>query len=335
MNTNKSPHRVPWEAAGHLIGSPEDRMDRGAIDAIGEENYNKPRNVEDKCAVVSLQNLLRGLGADIDADGAFGRGTQNALQEFTGYPDYVMGRDLPTLLEKLSARIATNLRSDTSTPGTEGLSVEAKLIQEAKNHIPFTTDPIPPHYCQGDPTYCKMPDGKDRILGEKYTFRGSGCAVTCVSMIGSWLMEKLTARPAIDPAQMDDFLDNHMGYQGDGIKWQVAAQWFSELCERPLSYDRIEGLSPEDYILRAKNMIIDHEWPIIMAVRYVEQKKPRDIDHFVCVYGTMIDDQGKLQLRFLDPGRGVGGQLDNLDNTTLTTHKGGFIPKRLDFFLPS
>ena len=330
---NKSKYQVPWEAAGHLMRSAESKLARGALDAIGEKNYNKTRNIEDQCAVVSLQNLLIGLGGQLDADGAFGGGTERVLHQIAGYPDYQRGRDLPTLIEKLSARVAADIRTDTSTPGTEGLSEEGKLIQAARNHEPFTTSPVPPHFCQGDPTYCKMPNGTPRILGEKYTFQGSGCAVTSVSMFGSWLMKSI-GRPIIDPAQMDDWLDNNNGYRGDGIYWPAAARWFSELSGQNLKYDRIEGLSPAECIIRAKDLLIDREWPIILAVQYVQQKKPREIDHFVCVFATMNTDKG-LQLRFLDPGRGVGGDLQHPDNTTLTSHKGGFIPKRLDFFHPA
>lgn len=334
MNASNQKHQIPWEAAGHLMRSPEQTLARGAIDAIGEKNYQKSRNIEDQCAVVSLQNLLNGIGCDIDADGAFGKGTQRALVRSCGYPEYVQGRDLPTLIEKLSARVAADIREDTSTPGTEGLSDEAKLIQAASNHEPFTTSPIPPHYCQADPVYCKMPDGKDRILGEKYTFKGSGCAVTAVSMIGSFLLEKYDLPGSLNPAELDDWLDNNNGYRGDGIFWPAAAELFSDLTGKNIKYDRIEGLSPAENIIRAKDLLIEWEWPIILAVQYVQQRKPRDIDHFVSVYATMNTNKG-LQLRFMDPGRSRGGDSTHPDNTTLTTHRDGYIPKRLDFFRPA
>ena len=219
-------------------------------------------------------------------------------------------------------------------PKYTSLSEEAKLISAGNLHTPFQTVPVPPHFCQGDPTYCKMPDGSDRILGKKYTFQGSGCAVTSVAMVGSWLRQRFTQGGLLDPAQMDDWLDNNNGYQGDGIIWGRAAELFSDFTGKQIKYDRVEGLSPAECIIRAKDLLIDHERPIIMAVQYVEQKKPRDIDHFVCVYATMNTNHG-LQLRFLDPGRGIGGDEDHPDNTTLTTHKGGFIPKRLDYFHPA
>ncbi|WP_434384694.1 C39 family peptidase [Melittangium boletus] len=77
-----------------------------------------------------------------------------------------------------------------------------------------------PLFRQGDAAWGQ------RILGKDRTIHGAGCAMTSVAMA----ISKISGQ-AINPGELDEYLDSHAGYsvsssgvQGNGLKWNVAAK---------------------------------------------------------------------------------------------------------------
>jgi len=90
--------------------------------------------------------------------------------------------------------------------GTETKQIVQQLpIASAEDKVPF--------YSQSDKRW------KDITLGKKLKIGPKGCAVTSMAMAVSAISGK-----SIDPGEMDAYLDEHGGYDGEGIYWDKGAQ---------------------------------------------------------------------------------------------------------------
>ena len=108
-----------------------------------------------------------------------------------------------------------------------------------------------------------------RILGKLYTIRQKGCAVTSTAMALSKI-----GGTEIDPAQMDEFLDNHEGYDDqDRLYWQIAA---SKIGHTATFYN--------GYIARHRTVVDDE----LDAGRPVALSTDGN-RHWVCVAGRNAD----------------------------------------------
>ncbi|MFY0580491.1 glucosaminidase domain-containing protein [Cystobacter fuscus] len=72
-----------------------------------------------------------------------------------------------------------------------------------------------PLYKQGDKNWGKTYLGSANNL----TIHAAGCAMTSTAMA----ISKISGRP-INPKELDDYLDHHSGYSGNGLVWTVAAK---------------------------------------------------------------------------------------------------------------
>ena len=108
-----------FEAIEHLAVVGPDRLQRKDCDQMGEANWpSLVANIPGR-SVLHLQTLLKSIGAQIDADGVFGRNTEEALEGLTGFSDYDVRRgDLNVLalcmLDRLVADRAPSVEASLS-----------------------------------------------------------------------------------------------------------------------------------------------------------------------------------------------------------------------------
>ncbi len=171
-----------------------------------------------------------------------------------------------------------------------------------------------PLYRQGDAAWA------DRTLGHQKQIGSSGCALTATAMA----ISKISGRD-INPAQLDQYLDTHHGYDGDAMKWDVAAG--------------AAGLhaSKASWSLDKVNQQIDAGRPVVVGVDYKPGSNggKNGTDHWIAVTGRGLEN-GRTVYYANDPANGKqiklyadGDQLRQLDGqkyrTTgeLVTFRGG------------
>ncbi len=135
-----------------------------------------------------------------------------------------------------------------------------------------------PMYKQGDKQW-----GKD-TLGNSASIHAKGCAMTSTAMAISKISGK-----AINPQQLDGYLDKHGGYSGDNLNWNVAA--------------KAAGLTAKDekWSLGSINKQIDAGRPVVVGVDYKGSSKT---DHWVTITGRERDANGKTTYLANDPATG-------------------------------
>jgi hypothetical protein len=80
-----------------------------------------------------------------------------------------------------------------------------------EERFPCSSDGTP-LFCQSDPRW------GGRILGNDDTLASAGCAMTATAMA----LSKINGH-VITPRKLDRYLDEHAGYDGDALRWAVAA----------------------------------------------------------------------------------------------------------------
>ena len=328
-----------WAAIGYLADSGSVLLEDGAVDADGVKNYPQlSQNIEDN-SVVALQKVLKQLGADLDEDGFFSTGTQEALLAYCQKPNYELERDFPKLMVMLTKQVIEH-RIDLPSQGSEtadeaqrlkiaapDTSIEEDAAKQVKKAVDTALAASIIHYCQGDPRWATMvkEDGElvDRILGNKRTFAKSGCAVTCCAMLLDSVSKGIGT---VDPGKMDDWLDENDGYEGDALKWGKVQEYGRQFVPT-LRYDRKQG-QHADLFKTACGLLESGEQPFL-RVKYKVQQWPAPFNHFVL---ALAYDKGEII--FHDPGYMIGnGYEGDSDNSTATTRKGGYEIVGLDTFL--
>ncbi|MBI3181333.1 MAG: LysM peptidoglycan-binding domain-containing protein [Myxococcales bacterium] len=140
-----------------------------------------------------------------------------------------------------------------------------------------------PLYYQGDSRW------GGRTLGRNLTVRSAGCAMSATAVA----ISKISGR-AINPGQLDAFLDQHRGYYGDGLIWNTAAR------ARGLSASKVGfSLSRLDANLEAGK-------PSVISVDF----KPGSFggangtDHWITVVAKRTDSSGRSYYVAHDSGNG-------------------------------
>jgi len=111
--------------------------------------------------------------------------------------------------------------------------------------------------------------GKE-TLGAGGTIGAQGCAMTSMAMAAS----KISGKP-INPEQMDKYLDTHNGYQGNALKWNVAADAAGlDASKKPWSMDTI-------------NKQLDAGRPVVVGADWKEGSKggANGTDHWMALTG--------------------------------------------------
>jgi hypothetical protein len=113
-------------------------------------------------------------------------------------------------------------RATTSSAGSAGTGTVSNGGSNSSNSSPqgLPAQPVSmidgvPLYRQGDPAWGTRKLGRDEDL----SIHAAGCALTATAMA----ISKISGQP-INPGELDEYLDRHDGYVGNGIKWGVAAQ---------------------------------------------------------------------------------------------------------------
>ncbi len=141
-----------------------------------------------------------------------------------------------------------------------------------------------PLYRQGDPEW------GSRALGTGgSTLSRSGCAMTSTAMA----ISRISGQP-ITPGELDQFLDTHHGYSGDGLRWEVAARARGLGVERPAwNMDTI-------------NRQLDSGRPVVIGIdnRPGSRGGANGTDHWVTLTRRERDAQGHSTYYANDPATG-------------------------------
>ena len=160
--------------------------------------------------------------------------------------------------------VGQKIRIPGTTGGSSGGSSNT-ANKSSKNDAPSTgkaavsTNGVP-LYAQGDQRW------GSRYLGNKnHTIRSAGCAMTSTAMTISKI-----GGSEINPGQLDEYLDNHGGYSGNCIIWNVAAKKI--------------GRSATCYSYHSKSVVdneLDAGRPVVISVK--------SEGHWVCIAGRRAD----------------------------------------------
>ena len=161
------------------------------------------------------------------------------------------------------AKFIQDKESETTHPSSNAVATTGS--SSPSSSAPITSqssiDGVP-LYRQGDSAWGK------RFLGSSNdkTIHAKGCAMTATAMAIS-----KTSGKTINPLELDDYLDQHAGYAGNDIKWDVAAK------ARGLRADRKKNclLDTVDKELAANR-------PVVTGVDY---KGSSGVDHWVTLTG--------------------------------------------------
>ena len=280
---------------------------RGSIDDTGDARYLRlTQNVPDGY-VVDLQQDLHTLGFDQvgEADGAFGKKTKSTVQAFQRLaklpPSGIV--DSPTrdeLLLWLENSYTASVPPASADPPAVAPADELTLIA-----------PRVPHFSQGDPRWAK------RVLGAQSSIARQGCALCCVAMI-----LRFFGRP-VHPAILDAYLDQHDGYVGDSIRWDVAGRCAQEE-NQSLKYNRTKDDLEATLAARiAANL------PTIVRVDYGTDAN-LTYNHFVVGVGKKANGHIIMNDPATMHGNGYQKPLENTLQTT--TRKEGYTLVQLDWY---
>jgi len=228
---------------------------------------------------------------------------------------------IPDGFDKPSTRPATrpagsSAPSAPSAPSTSAPAASAGSAGPVRDsngrQFPTSADGTP-MYRQGDPEW------GGRRLGSSSSLSAAGCAMTAMAMGVS----KITGK-AINPGQMDAWLDKNGGYQGNALVWGKAAQMGGL------------GASKQAWNLGTINKQIDAGRPVVIGVDYRAGSNggSNGTDHWITVTGRG-QQNGKEVYFANDPatgkqitlrnegGRLVGGPSNYKSTGELVTFSGG------------
>lgn len=126
-------------------------------------------------------------------------------------------------------------------------------------------------------------------LGADTTIARSGCAMTSTAMA----MSAITNDP-ITPDVLNSWLKSNHGFAGDALDWSRVG--------------KARGLEVRREVLTLKNIDanLDAGKPVVLGVDYKAGSNggANGTDHWICITGKTIDDQGKVSYSANDPGTG-------------------------------
>ena|GEM_PF-1306482 len=163
-----------------------------------------------------------------------------------------------------------------------------------------------PLYSQGDPAWAT------RALGTGSSIKAAGCAMTATAMAASKISGK-----TMDPGQLDAFLDANKGYDGNSLRWDVAAKAFG------LKSTRTDNNKLD---LSAVDKSLSEGRPVVIGVDYKEGSKggAHGTDHWVTITHKAIEN-GKPVYYANDPDKGVVVKFDvSADGTLINGGKNNY-----------
>ncbi|HEX8819629.1 MAG TPA: C39 family peptidase [Archangium sp.] len=213
------------------------------------------RGAQDNQVVKELQALLVRYGYMTDKQvktgvGILGPQTQAALSQF----------------------LADNKKgAPSSTSGTGSTTPKEKPKQDVfptKSVVELEGVPL---YGQADEPWGPLFLGKANDL----RIRTAGCAMTATSMA----ISKISGR-VIDPKQLDEYLDGHGGYSGNGLNWLVAAQ--SRGLKATYPYPTWSLATVDKELAEGR--------PVVVGVHYKDGSKGGrwGTDHWVTITGKSL-----------------------------------------------
>ncbi len=149
-----------------------------------------------------------------------------------------------------------------------------------------------PRYRQGDPAW------GSRRLGTGTSVAAAGCAMTATAMA----ISKISGKP-INPGQLDQYLDTHHGYAGNGLIWGAAAG------------ARGLGASKQAWNLNTINKQVDAGRPVVVGVDYHAGSNggANGTDHWITLTGRGREG-GQNVYYANDPATGKGITLRQVGN---------------------
>lgn len=153
---------------------------------------------------------------------------------------------------------------------------------QPRGGIPFLRETVlpVPQYFQGDPAW-----GDDPLGATDGTLGGEGCAVTSAAMVLGFY------GIPVDPGELNAFLAERDGYEGEGwIRWERAAEVSPGRIEK--AYEDLPSYARIDWNLLRGN-------PVIVRIR-----RNDGITHFVVIVGKRGFDY-----LIRDPSRAGGGRV--------------------------
>jgi len=260
-------------------------LQRGSVDNLGASRYCLQQNEPDSF-VYGLQTILIMMEYWVGLpDGVFGTVTKELVQEFQKVnsltTDGIVGQNtFKKLLEKFKI-----------------YDKKPKMFNQCKI-LPV------PFFSQGDPKWGK------KILGKNKNIQQAGCLITCLSMLGSYLLNK-----KIDPGMVDTHIDSAKGYIGDSVIWNKTMPFLG--CKYKgktvFNHDTVKN-----HIEKNKPVITRVDYGIDGDLRY---------NHFVLIIGIIPGDY-----IVHDPATRVGNGIAYINSNVLSgiTRKGGYNPIFID-----
>ncbi|MFL5343810.1 MAG: LysM peptidoglycan-binding domain-containing protein [Hyalangium sp.] len=149
-----------------------------------------------------------------------------------------------------------------------------------------------PRFRQGDAAW------GGRRLGTGSSIAAAGCAMTATSMAISKISGK-----TINPGQLDQYLDTHHGYSGNGLIWGAAAG------------ARGLGASKQAWNLNTINKQVDAGRPVVVGVDYHAGSNggANGTDHWIAITGRGREN-GHNVYYANDPATGTGITLRQVGN---------------------
>ena len=327
MNSKK-PSLPPLHMFGSIAilatqGHP--RFKRPDCDQSGERNYDNAVASVPGEPIAHLQALLIGLGAQIEADGVFGKDTQEALEQLIGKSDYDLARGDLAVLSDLYVHQLVKVRApSTAAPDEPTAAAPALSIVEKDKPDLDAAGPgkLPIFFRQADP------DWENRELGKGKTIGEVGCAMCCCAMVaahaaGASIQPAPRAEEADSPINhLDAFLDHHDGYDGNSIYWSKVCEFIAQHGVT-VRYDRVRGLDREGYFHRIRELLAEGVFPIVRILH------ARGLHFMLAVRAT---EGGSILVN--DPGSQHGdGRTDNPANILQSMDRyGSFTVQGLDFY---
>lgn len=194
---------------------------------------------------------------------------------------------------------------------------------------PMLVNPVPVHWNQADPRWAK------RYMGTDMTFKRGACGICSIAMQFDWIYKKFGQHDLdVTPVELDDWMDKNQGYLAgtNMLVWDRMVNFAAEVLGETLIYRQIGSkanpLEHEEGLEEARQ-IIQQNWPVILRVKYRATRSQQWFNHFVL--GVGVNQYGEI--RFLDPGTAIGGDLSHAQNDTgQTTNKGGYDIVAIEYF---
>ena len=308
-----------------MIAQGVDRIDVGDVDSVGVIDKPNEIPVFSDSTVVDLQVFLRRLGYPTTLDGWFGPETLKSVQSIFGshwdgfyaVPDDAVATDItehaafdkeypepepePEPEEVYEKRVVVDWQ-DNITP-----------VEEEEEEDAVTLEGVP-FWSQGEESICDIKigslvdgdTGKPRSEEDLTTMQKDGCGVIAGAMALSYIKQSRDGSgELITPRQLNSYLQQNNGYYNNLLKWTALAN-YCQSHGMPLATfneDRFRNEEPNNDGLFEKiaRVLREEKVPVIARVQRVGKNALYGL-HFLLVIGYRRKKDGKITLRFHDPG---------------------------------